>query len=133
MKKIFYGVTMLFLWSINFIQALTFRIVNYSGDSVVATPFWNTSREHTVYLEKGQTTEEYNTNGHRILKIGWCVNGVKYEADLSNIKSQIMLGREFAILDNGNFQHTFVNFPKKFDTGKANIDPNPIGCVKNEN
>ena len=113
--------------STQFIDAATFRILNYSGETIKVRPIWNRGNEEAALLRKGEITKEYDTGGHRILKIEWCVNGVKYDIDLSSIDSYLMLERDFAILQDGYFQHTFVSFPRKFDNGKAKQDPR--GCI----
>lgn len=105
------------------INAATFTIFNYSGAPVEVIPRWNKGKEVAVTLENGKKSKKYDTNGHSVHSIMWRQNGRMYTANLDEIKSGLMLDRGFAILENGNFQHTFVSFPMKFDVGQALVYP----------
>lgn len=106
-------------------QAATFRILNYSGKEIMVQPIWNRGNTHEIVLNNGASTNEYNTGLHRLLKIRWCDNGKMYEVDLENIATPLMVRRDFAILEGGHYQHTFVT-GEKFDSGRA--EPSTFPC-----
>lgn len=120
-NKVFMILGMCFF--VQIVSAATFIISNFSGASVSVVPRWDRGKEESIVLEEGKKSKKYNTNGHNIHSIMWRQNGKMYTANFDNIKSGLMLDREFAILENGKFQHTFVNFPKKMDYGQALIWP----------
>lgn len=103
------------------IKAATFRILNYSGSDIKVRPVWNRSNENWLLLLPGSTTKEYNTGTHALLEINWCVGRQWYKVDLRNVDTRLMLKRDFSILDNGYYQHTFVPFYYKFDHGNAEL------------
>ncbi len=125
MKLIKKIVTVVLLLSIQLSNAATFRILNDSGEAIKVRPSWNKAKEDWIKLEYGETSKEYNTQGHKLQKVEWCVGTKMYDADLKDIDSRVMLKKYFAILKDGKFEHTFFIFSYEPTEGKAQLDPKP--------
>lgn len=99
-------------------NAATFVISNFSGDTVTVKPVWYRHQNQEIVLKKGES-KKYDSGFNKVLQIVWINDNKRYTADLSSVSSQMMLNKQFIILEDGNYTTNIVSFPFKEQTKQA--------------